>query len=156
MVNRISILILLIAGVTTTSIYAQYNTGDTQLNASLIKIDDDAKLNFSVFKSDLSVTYNVSERKIESWSVEFGMKAGDIYLALEIGKIAKKPIDDVIKVYQANKTKGWGVIAKQLGIKPGSPEFHALKNSTDSKVKKDKRDKSNPNPKAGKGKPKGK
>ncbi len=156
MVNRISILILLIAGVTTTSIYAQYNTGDTQLNASLIKIDDDAKLNFSVFKSDLSVTYNVSERKIESWSVEFGMKAGDIYLALEIGKIAKKPIDEVIKVYQANKTKGWGVIAKQLGIKPGSPEFHALKNSTDSKVKKDKRDKSNPNPKAGKGKPKGK
>lgn len=156
MVNRISILILLIAGVTTTSIYAQYNTGDTQLNASLIKIDDDAKLNFSVFKSDLSVTYNVSERKIESWSVEFGMKAGDIYLALEIGKIAKKPIDEVIKVYQANKTKGWGVIAKQLGIKPGSPEFHALKNSTDSKVKKGKRDKSNPNPKAGKGKPKGK
>jgi hypothetical protein len=27
----------------------------------------------------------------------------------------------------ANKGKGWGVIAKNLGIKPGSAEFHALK-----------------------------
>jgi hypothetical protein len=25
------------------------------------------------------------------------------------------------------KGQGWGVIAKSLGIKPGSPEFHALK-----------------------------
>lgn len=152
MANKKFVLILLIMIVATTINYAQYNTGDIQLNASLIKIDDDAKLNFSVFKTDLSLSYNVSERKIDSWSVEFGMKAGDIYLALEIGKIAKKPIDEVIKVYQANKKKGWGAIAKQLGIKPGSPEFHALKSSTDSKVKKTKGGKSSP--KAGKAKSK--
>lgn len=138
MIYKKIILFLLITGVTTTINYAQYNTGDTQLNASLLKIDDDAKLNFSGLKADLSLNYNVSERKIDSWSVEFGMKAGDIYLALEIAKITKKPIEDVIKVYQTNKTKGWGAIAKQLGIKPGSPEFHALKNSTDSRVKKSK------------------
>jgi hypothetical protein len=30
-------------------------------------------------------------------------------------------------VYKQSKGKGWGVIAKELGIKPGSPEFHALK-----------------------------
>ena len=35
--------------------------------------------------------------------------------------------DQVFKIYNANKGKGWGVIAKELGIKPGSPEFHALK-----------------------------
>jgi len=26
--------------------------------------------------------------------------------------------------------KGWGSIAKELGIKPGSEQFHALKNNT--------------------------
>ena len=34
----------------------------------------------------------------------------------------------VKNTYQAHKGKGWGVIAKELGIKPGSREFHALKN----------------------------
>ena len=29
--------------------------------------------------------------------------------------------------YRNNKGQGWGVIAKNLGIKPGSDEFHALK-----------------------------
>jgi hypothetical protein len=29
--------------------------------------------------------------------------------------------------YQRSHGKGWGVIAKELGIKRGSPEFHALK-----------------------------
>jgi hypothetical protein len=28
---------------------------------------------------------------------------------------------------RATAAKGGGVIAKQLGIRPGSPEFHALK-----------------------------
>ena len=138
--------------VVTISCYAQYNTGDVQLNASLVKIDDDAKLSFSAFKTDLSLSYNVSERKIDSWSVDFGMKAGDIYLALEIGKLTKKPIEEVIKVYQANKTKGWGYIAKQLGIKPGSPEFHALKGNADTKAKKGNPSKGKPNSKAVKGK----
>lgn len=126
--------------------FAQYNTGDTQLNATLLKIDDDAKLNFTAFKSEISLSYNVSERKIDSWSVQFGLKGGDIYLVVEISRITKKSVDEVIRVYQANKTKGWGVIAKELGIKPGSPEFHALKNGASSKA----------NAKAGKGKEGGK
>lgn len=33
-----------------------------------------------------------------------------------------------IQTYKANKCKGCGIIAKELGIKPGSAEFHALKN----------------------------
>jgi hypothetical protein len=33
----------------------------------------------------------------------------------------------VVREYKAHKGQGWGVIAKNLGIKPGSKEFHALK-----------------------------
>jgi len=122
------ILALCLILLASTATYAQYNTGDSQLNVTLAKIDGDAKLNFSIFKSDISAQYSVAEKKIDSWFVEFGMKGGEIYLVVQIAKITKRPVDDVVKVYQANKTKGWGAIAKELGIKPGSAEFHALKN----------------------------
>lgn len=117
---------------------AQYNTGDTELNASLVKIDADASVNFTLFKKDVSASYNVSESKITNWSVQLGMKAGDIYFALELARISKRPIDDVIKIYTGNKKKGWGAIAKELGIKPGSPEFHALKGGAGKQANKGK------------------
>ena len=117
---------------------AQYNTGDAQLNVSLSNIDANASLDFGAFKTDVSLNYNVSENKIDSWSVDLGMKAGDIYMAVELAKITNKPVDEVVKIYQQNKSKGWGVMAKQLGIKPGSPEFHALKSSLSGKGKKEK------------------
>lgn len=117
---------------------AQYNTGDTELNASLVKIDADASVNFTLFKKDVSATYNVSESKITNWSVQFGMKAGDIYFALELARISKRPIDEVIKIYTGDKKKGWGAIAKELGIKPGSPEFHALKGGAGKQANKEK------------------
>ena len=41
----------------------------------------------------------------------------------------------VIKKYQSGKDNGWGVLAKSLGIKPGSKEFKALKNGEDFKEK---------------------
>jgi hypothetical protein len=112
---------------TITSVVAQYHTGSDDLNKSLVRIDADASVNFGGFRADISGSYDISENKIDYLAVKVGMTAGDIYMALEIGKITHKSIDHVVEVYQANKGKGWGVIAKELGIKPGSPEFHALK-----------------------------
>jgi hypothetical protein len=118
--------------------WAQYNTGDTQLNSSLVQIDADASVNFSLFKSDMSSTYSVAPAKVDSWSVQLGLKAGDIYLILEMSRILRKPVDDVVNVYNTNKKKGWGAIAKELGIKPGSAEFKALKGGADKQAAKGK------------------
>jgi hypothetical protein len=52
---------------------------------------------------------------------------GDAYMCFRVGQVASQPVEVVTKEYQANKGKGWGKIAKNLGIKPGSKEFHALK-----------------------------
>ena len=142
---RYALVLFLVVGFS--NLTAQYNTGDSQLNASLVQIDANASVNFSLFKSDMSTTYSVPETKINTWSVSLGMKAGDIYFALELARITKKPIDEVVKVYTTNKQKGWGVIAKDLGIKPGSPEFHALKGNAGNNASKGK---------GGNGKPKGK
>lgn len=55
----------------------------------------------------------------------------DAYMVLRLGEMAAKPTDYVIKQYRTSKGKGWGALAKSLGIKPGSKEFHALKRGSD-------------------------
>jgi len=51
----------------------------------------------------------------------------DAYMILRLGEVTGVSINTVLDTYKSNKKRGWGVIAKKLGIKPGSPEFHALK-----------------------------
>ena len=55
----------------------------------------------------------------------------DAYMVLRLGELSHKPLQEVLHVYSGSKKRGWGVIAKQLGIKPGSSEFHALKRGHD-------------------------
>ena len=58
-------------------------------------------------------------------------KPADAYIVCRLGEMSKQPTDFVIKKYKAGKGKGWGSLAKSLGIKPGSKEFHALKRGQD-------------------------
>jgi hypothetical protein len=136
MITRILVFLLFVTAVTTS--YAQFNTGDAGLDAALNKVKDDGSSDWLKFKKETSTTYKVPEEKIETLSKEKGMNAGDIFMAMEVSKQSKKPVDEVITVYEANKAKGWGAISKELGIKPGSPEFHALKKNADAKSKKSK------------------
>jgi hypothetical protein len=92
----------------------------------LDEVDIRASKDFGEFKADLSLTFNVSEGKINGM-FEVMSKASDVYMCLRVGEVAHQPIDRVINVYQRYRGQGWGVIAKNLGIKPGSDEFHALK-----------------------------
>jgi hypothetical protein len=48
-------------------------------------------------------------------------------MVFQLGQMARTQPEKVMQVYTPNKKKGWGAIAKELGIKPGSAEFHALK-----------------------------
>ena len=52
-------------------------------------------------------------------------------MVLRLGEMSNQPTDRVIEDYKYDRGKGWGVLAKSLGIKPGSKEFHALKRSQD-------------------------
>lgn len=52
---------------------------------------------------------------------------GDIYYACAIAQILGRPCRYVVEEWQRSHGQGWGVVAQQLGIKPGSPEFHRLK-----------------------------
>ena len=52
---------------------------------------------------------------------------GDVYYACAIAQLIGRPCRYVADYWQENHGQGWGVVAKQLGIKPGSAEFHRLK-----------------------------
>jgi len=102
----------------------------------LDKINMEASKDKDGFNSDISAEFGIPIPKLNEMRSKFGMKNGDIYMACELGKQANKPIDDVIEQYKKNKTKGWGFIAKEMGIKPGSPEFKALKAKSKAKHEK--------------------
>ena len=99
----------------------------SEFDTDLENINARARLDFGKFKADLAVRYNVAEKKLELMRSELQMTAGDMYMALEVGKISKRSLDDVLGVYKNSNGQGWGHIAQQMGIKPGSPEFHQLK-----------------------------
>lgn len=122
---------------------------DTELDASLTEINAKAKADLHLFKNNLSIEFNVGERKIEKMFIEFNMSPADAYMTLEIAKITQQEPESIMNLFSANKNKGWGVIAKEAGIKPGSQEFHALKSK--AKDKKNNTSKGN-NKEKGKGK----
>ena len=96
------------------------------LDSFLGEIDVTARADLGVFKADLRVSFGVSDSEIGGL-FEVMSVPSDVYMCLRIGELADQPIDKVVAEHKKHKGQGWGVIAKNLGIKPGSAEFHALK-----------------------------
>jgi len=115
-----------------------FNTGNAKLDENLSRINVNAKLDFGTFKSGLNLSYNISKKKIDYLSISLKMEPAEIYITLELSKLSGRSVDNVIEIYKVHKDKGWGYIAKQLGIKPGSPEFHKLKANAKNKGSKGK------------------
>lgn len=113
---------------------AQYNTGDTDLDQTLQTLDLDASISFGAFRTNISRRYHISDSSIQYLTVEVGMTAGDIYLTMEMTKITRKSLNDVVKAYQSNRKNGWSSIALELGIQPGSDKFSKLKDELKSQV----------------------
>lgn len=52
----------------------------------------------------------------------------DAFMVYHLSQACGRPPEQVLETYRRRGGKGWGQLAKELGIKPGSREFHALKN----------------------------
>jgi hypothetical protein len=93
-------------------------------------INIQAQANPSGFRARLAARFRIGDAEIGAvlGNVEC---PGDAYMVLRLGEMSRHPTDYVIKEYRSGKGNGWGALAKSLGIKPGSDEFHALKNGHD-------------------------
>jgi hypothetical protein len=115
-----------IAAVFTLALLITMPSFATGLDSFLGEINVSAQTDIGGFHADLSATFGVSSGEVDGLFKIFSSPA-DVYITLRIGEVADVKIDRVVEQYRKNKGQGWGVIAKNLGIKPGSAEFHALK-----------------------------
>lgn len=123
------------------------NTGISDLDADLNEVDALANKDIQAFTNMIATDYNTTVSAVNN-IISAGLKPAEALLAFEVGSIMNIPVNKVVDTYKSNKSKGWGFVAMQLGIKPGSPEFHQLKGKCKSdkdKFKKLKPNKENSN-----------
>ena len=99
-----------------------------EFDSLISSLNVQAEANIGDFKVNLGATFGAPVPQVDMVIASVA-SPGEAYLIFNVAEVSNKPVDVVIAEYKKNKGKGWGVIAKNLGIKPGSKEFHALKNN---------------------------
>jgi hypothetical protein len=96
------------------------------LESFLNSVNVQARADLPGFSMKLGAQFGVPVPQVEA---VLGVVAtpADAFMVLQLGHMAHRQPATVTQTYQRHRGKGWGVIAKELGIKPGSAEFHAFK-----------------------------
>ncbi len=111
------------------------------LAASLAGMSPVAHADLNGFLRDVNnLALNDIRNFNESLSRQFGIPVPDVdaiirsvpnpadaFMILQLGQMAHMEPQLVLRQYQRSQGQGWGRLAQDLGIKPGSAEFHALK-----------------------------
>ncbi len=84
----------------------------------------------SGFRKNLATRFKIGDLQVKTVLSNVDHPS-DAYMILRLGEMSGRPTDYVMDKYSSGKKKGWGALAKSLGIKPGSQEFHALKRGHD-------------------------
>jgi len=106
--------------------------GNDDFSRLVSELNVTARSDMPGFRGELSTTFGVDGPRIDHLMVSLGSPA-DAYFCLRLGQLSGRSIDEVSREFQAHRGQGWGVIAQNLGIKPGSAAFHQLKDT--SKIK---------------------
>jgi hypothetical protein len=117
-IRLIASLVVLIVGITSVA-YAD-------LNSFLGSVNVEARADMKNFSVKLSTQFGVPLPQVDV-IVRSVAAPADAFMVLQLGQMSHQQPQAVLQTYQRKKGKGWGELAKELGIKPGSPEFHALK-----------------------------
>lgn len=96
------------------------------LNGFLGSVNRQALSDIKNFNSKLSSQFGVPVPDVEA-IVRSVPNPADAFMILHLSHLSHLAPQVVLQRYQRNKGKGWGNLALELGIKPGSAEFHALK-----------------------------
>ena len=92
----------------------------------LSNVNVQARVDLPGFSAKISNQFGVPLPQVQA-VVRSVREPADAFMVFQLGQMAHRPPETVLHTYQSHRGKGWGVIAKELGIKPGSAEFHALK-----------------------------
>ena len=93
----------------------------------LSRVNVQARVDLPGFSAKISNQFGVPQVQVQA-VLQTVREPADAFMVFQLGQMTGRAPERVMEVYGPNKGKGWGAIAKELGIKPGSAEFHALKN----------------------------
>ncbi len=97
------------------------------LDTFLKNLNVQARLDQNGFAAKVAAQFQVGPAQVQA-VLSTVKEPADAFMVFQLGHLAELPHDRVLSVYKAHHGKGgWGAMAKELGIKPGSPAFHALK-----------------------------
>jgi hypothetical protein len=96
------------------------------LDGFINNLNIQARGDMNGFTARVSAQFGIPEVQVRAVIGSVNAPA-DAFMVFQLGQMTHSQPDSVLRVYKANRGRGWGVIAKSLGIKPGSSEFHALK-----------------------------
>ena len=96
------------------------------LDSFLSNLNVQARADQNGFSARIGAQFSIPLPKVQA-VLQIVHEPADAFMVFQLGQMTGRPPESVIKVYQAHQGQGWGVIAKNLGIKPGSKQFHALK-----------------------------
>jgi hypothetical protein len=96
------------------------------LDSFLTSLNVQARADLPGFSAQVSAQFGVPQPRVEG-VMRVVKEPADTFMVFQLCQMSGRPHEEVLKVYQTHRRRGWGEMAKALGIKPGSKEFHALK-----------------------------
>lgn len=102
-------------------------TGDAWVDTQLRDMNDYGYRYREPFIDEMVRYHGAPRDLVRDLLVNERWAPGDIYYACSIAAITGRPCRAVVDEWERDHGQGWGVVAKRMGIKPGSAEFHRLK-----------------------------
>jgi len=90
------------------------------------RIDVSGRVDRNGFAAQVSSQFQVGSAEVKR-VLGLVARPADAFMVFQVGRMTGKPFEAVLKTYQDGKGKDWEELAQELGLKPGSPEFQALK-----------------------------
>lgn len=96
------------------------------LDDFLGRLNIQAQADMGAFSARISSHFGVPQVEVRGLLGRTDAPA-DAFMIFQLSRMTRLPVERVVQSYENGKGKSWGHLAQELGIKPGSPAFHALK-----------------------------
>lgn len=101
-------------------------TARADLDGYLSSLNLHASTGLGAFRADLGAHFGASGSEVDL-VLRSVNHPGEAAVCFWLRQHSGQPLAVVLRSYRERQGQGWGELAKSLGIKPGSAEFHALK-----------------------------
>jgi hypothetical protein len=102
-------------------------TGDDWVDATLADINAYGRRYPEAFADELARYHGAPRDVVSALLAAPAWTPGDVYFACALAQSIGRSCRYVADERQSHPGEGWGALAQRLGVKPGSPGFHQLK-----------------------------